>query len=56
MLRDKLIERVQDKEAIVRAYALTALSHLLSSEALEEPEEPSILGTMIDSMCYDPSP
>lgn len=51
------MERVRDKEAVIRAYALAALSKLLSGEDVEEHNEagPSILDAMLESMCYDPS-
>ncbi|CAL1698800.1 unnamed protein product [Somion occarium] len=57
MLRSSLMARARDKESLVRAHAVTALSKLLSGEDPDDLEEgePSILDTMLDSMCYDPS-
>ncbi|TCD66080.1 hypothetical protein EIP91_001838 [Steccherinum ochraceum] len=56
-LRTSLMERARDKEPTIRACAITALSKLLSGEDPEdlEDDEPSILDTLLDSICYDPA-
>lgn len=57
-IRQNLIERVQDKETIIRTHAITALSKLLGSEELSQPSaegEMSILDIILDSLCHDPA-
>lgn len=57
-LRATLLERLHDKEAIVRAQAATSLAKLSFSEEqsdLEE-DEPTILEAVLDAMAHDPSP
>ncbi|OBZ78081.1 Condensin complex subunit 3 [Grifola frondosa] len=57
-LRSSLMERLRDKEAMVRVHAVVALSKLSFSEEPSELEEgeSSILDTLIDTMTYDTSP
>ncbi|KAL4248657.1 CND3 (condensin subunit 3) family protein [Abortiporus biennis] len=56
-LRTNLMERARDKESLIRAHALVALSKLLSGEDPAELEdgEDSILDVIVDSLCYDPA-
>lgn len=57
-LRNQLIDRVNDKEPIIRAHAVIALSKLVGSEDPSElpNDEPTILITVLEVLCGDPSP
>ncbi|KAF7426008.1 hypothetical protein PC9H_008370 [Pleurotus ostreatus] len=57
-LRSQLIDRVNDKEPIIRAHAVIALSKLVGSEDPSElpNDEPTILITVLEVLCGDPSP
>ncbi|KAF4564848.1 hypothetical protein EYR40_011021 [Pleurotus pulmonarius] len=57
-LRSQLIDRVNDKEPIIRAHAVIALSKLVGSEDPSEVpnDEPTILITVLEVLCGDPSP
>ena len=53
------MERLQDKEAIIQAHSIIALSKLLGSEGpneVNQDEEMTILQVVLDSLCYDPAP
>ena len=54
-LRDALIERFADKEAVIRAHAVIALSKLVGSEDPEAGER-SMLQTLLESLETDPAP
>ena len=54
-LRAALLERLVDKEPLVRVYAVTALSTLASSEDpydLDD-DEPPIINSLIETLHYD---
>ncbi|KAI0764062.1 nuclear condensing complex subunit [Irpex lacteus] len=56
-LRRALLERRQDKEAIIRAQAILALAKLMDTDADEDEEqEEGILEYILDSLCADVSP
>ncbi|CCM04766.1 uncharacterized protein FIBRA_06956 [Fibroporia radiculosa] len=56
-LRSSLMERVRDKEAVIRVQATIALSKLAGSEDISEldDDEMSIMGVLIDTLSFDPS-
>lgn len=56
-LRYSLMERARDKESAIRAYAISALSKLLSGEDPDDLQdnETGILETMLNSLCCDPA-
>ena len=54
-LRDALIDRLNDKESMIRAHAVIALSKLVGSEDLDEGEEP-ILQSLLEALETDPAP
>lgn len=54
-LRTALLDRLTDKEAIIRAHAVIALSKLVGSEDPEDGER-SILHTLLESLEKDPAP
>lgn len=57
ILRDSLIGRLCDKETIIRAYAVVALSKLVGSEDPNEAEqgEKTIQEVLLEVMCCDPA-
>ncbi|KDR80169.1 hypothetical protein GALMADRAFT_62541 [Galerina marginata CBS 339.88] len=57
-LRDALIERLNDKETLIRTHAVVALSKLLGSEDPDEvgQGEQTILQTLLDIVSTDPAP
>ncbi|KAG5642733.1 hypothetical protein DXG03_002278 [Asterophora parasitica] len=58
ILRDGLMDRICDKESIIRVHAVAALSKLVGSEDPNEVEtgEQTILDAVLGVMSYDPSP
>ncbi|KAF8155928.1 nuclear condensing complex subunit [Crassisporium funariophilum] len=56
-LRDNLMDRLHDKETLIRAHAVMALSKLVGSENPDEIEEgeQTILQTLLDTISTDPS-
>ncbi|TDL22782.1 hypothetical protein BD410DRAFT_722164 [Rickenella mellea] len=57
-LRSGLLDRLQDKESLVRTHAVVTLCKLAMSddpEDLDEDEQP-ILVCLLDSLCCDPAP
>ncbi|RDB27802.1 Condensin complex subunit 3 [Hypsizygus marmoreus] len=58
LLRDGLMERICDKESLIRAHAVTALSKLIGSEDPDEvePGEKTILEVLLDVISYEPMP
>ena len=56
-LRDSLIQRVYDKETLVRVHVVIALSKLVGTESPDEIEqgEQTILQTMLDIVSTDPA-
>ncbi|KAF8888582.1 nuclear condensing complex subunit [Infundibulicybe gibba] len=58
ILRDNLIERLGDRESLIRAHAVIALSKLIGSEDPSELEEgeKTILEILLDVVCYDTAP
>jgi len=58
LLRDGLVDRICDKESLIRAHAVIALSKLVGSEAPDEvePGERTILEVLLDMVSYDHSP
>ncbi|KAG5636580.1 hypothetical protein H0H81_007551 [Sphagnurus paluster] len=58
LLRDALMERICDKEYIIRAHAVTALSKLAGSEDPDEVEqgEKTILEVLLELISYDSAP
>ncbi|KAF8069093.1 nuclear condensing complex subunit [Lyophyllum atratum] len=58
LLRDGLMDRICDKESLIRAHAVIALSKLVGSEDPDEvePGEKSILEVLLDMISYDPAP
>ncbi|KAF4618520.1 hypothetical protein D9613_009993 [Agrocybe pediades] len=57
-LRDALIQRLNDKETIIRTHAVIALAKLVESEDPDELEDgqPTILQTLLDTVVTDPAP
>ncbi|PFH49330.1 hypothetical protein AMATHDRAFT_76233 [Amanita thiersii Skay4041] len=57
-LRDNLMDRISDKESLIRVYAVIALSKLVGTEDPSELEEgqPTILGVLLDLTCFDDAP
>lgn len=57
-LRTNVLERINDKESVIRIYAVIALSKLVGSEDPDEEqeEEPTILEVLLDIVEYDPAP
>jgi len=55
MLREGLIERLSDKETLIRAHAVAALSKLVGSEDPEEMEdgEQSVLDILLEVLATD---
>ena len=54
-LRTSLIERLDDKESVVRAQAILALSKLVGCEdpqEIQDDEQPIVM-YLLDSLCYD---
>ncbi|GLB42179.1 putative nuclear condensing complex subunits, C-term domain [Lyophyllum shimeji] len=58
ILRDCLMERICDKESLIRTHAVTALSKLIGSEDPNEVDsgEKTILEVLLDVISYDPAP
>ncbi|KAG6907366.1 hypothetical protein DXG01_009187 [Tephrocybe rancida] len=58
LLKEGLIDRICDKETIIRAHAATALSKLAGSEDPDEvaPGEKTILEVLLDVLSFDPAP
>jgi len=56
-LRDALVDRLNDKETIIRAHAVIALSKLIGSEDPDEVEqgEQTILQTLLEAISTDPA-
>lgn len=56
-LRDALVDRLNDKETIIRAHAVIALSKLIGSEEPDEVEqgEQTILQTLLEAISTDPA-
>jgi condensin complex subunit 3 len=52
-----LVERLSDRESLIRAHAVIALSKLVGSEDPNEvePGEQTILEILLDVLCYDPA-
>ena len=57
-LRDALIDRLNDKEALIRAHAVIALAKLIGTEDPDEVEqgEQTILQTLLEVISTDPAP
>lgn len=57
VLRDSLVERLCDKEPLIRSHAVMALSKLVGSEDPSEiqPGEQTILEVLLDVLCHDPA-
>ncbi|KAG6849522.1 hypothetical protein H0H93_007772 [Arthromyces matolae] len=57
-LKDGLIDRICDKEAVIRAHAAMALSRLAGTEDPDEvaPGEKTILEILTDVLTFDPAP
>lgn len=57
MLREGLIERLNDKETLIRAHAAAALSKLVGSEDPDEMEEgeQSVLDILLEVLATDPA-
>ncbi|EGO04008.1 hypothetical protein SERLA73DRAFT_102367 [Serpula lacrymans var. lacrymans S7.3] len=55
VLRDELMERTLDKESLVRAHAVVALSKLIGTEDIDdlEPGEKSIMQAVLECLCLD---
>ena len=58
LLREGLVDRICDKESLIRAHAAIALSKLVGSEDPDEvePGERTILEVLLDVVSYDHSP
>lgn len=56
-LRDALIQRLNDKETIIRTHAVIALAKLVESEDPDELEEgeQTILQTLLNTVSTDPA-
>ncbi|KII87912.1 hypothetical protein PLICRDRAFT_112070 [Plicaturopsis crispa FD-325 SS-3] len=57
-LRSGLVDRVYDKESLIRVHAIAALSKLVGSEDPSEfaQDEMSILDILLERLCNDPAP
>ena len=53
-----MVERLCDRESLIRAHAVIALSKLVGSEDPSEiqPGEQTILEVLLDLLCHDPAP
>lgn len=58
LLKEGVLDRVNDKEALVRVHAIIALSKLVGSEDPDEVEEGgmTILDILLDVLECDPAP
>lgn len=58
VLREGLLDRICDKESLIRAHAVVAIAKLIGSEDLDEVEtgERTILEILLDIVLYDPMP
>ena len=55
-LRVALLERLHDKEQLIRSHAVVALSKLAGSEEPDEAaREGSIMNSLLNSLCSDPA-
>jgi condensin complex subunit 3 len=57
LLRDAILRRVQDKEAIVRSQAVLALSKLCITEIDDDSgsDDVPVIDMLLDSLAHDPS-
>ncbi|KAH8101082.1 nuclear condensing complex subunit [Cristinia sonorae] len=54
LLRAALLERIRDKESVVRVQAALALCKICTADEPDEP--PTITDVLVDTLCHDPSP
>ncbi|KAI3616327.1 condensin subunit cnd3 [Moniliophthora roreri] len=58
LIRENLIQRLNDKEGLIRAHSVVALSKLIGTEDSDELEdgESTVEELLLDALCYDSAP